>query len=144
MKRTEQAPLTPTEMLILGFGHARSFVGCGAFSLRQLAIVSAEEEYPVDISNLYTPAGGLANRGYLQKEMAATHDHDHDFPFGGRGYRFQEPGLKPLLDTTLHGVRHLGKTLPEMLRLFVSVEAIAEQAGFFDLLEAQLLELPSA
>ncbi|HUP26543.1 MAG TPA: hypothetical protein VM124_02785 [Candidatus Limnocylindrales bacterium] len=144
MKSPDNTLLVPTELLIMGFSYARSFVGCGAFSLRQLAIVSANEGYPIDISNLYTPAGELAVRGFLQDEVAASHDHGHDFPFRGRGYSFLEPGFDPLIATVMRGVRKSEKTLPDLLRLSVSVKAIDKQGQFFKRLRAQLLDQPSS
>lgn len=143
MRTARRGPVTNTQLLILGYGHSRYYSDQPAFSLPELAIASAENNYIINVCNLYRPAGQLAVAGYLS---ASRRYGPKKVDFSGTPalrYVFNKEGEQPLIDGVMYGVRQRGKNLHEMLRLSESVEALVERADFFGRLENELLNQTS-
>jgi hypothetical protein len=140
MPQRKKGLFTKTQAIILGYGHARLYTPEKSFTLRQLANAACESGYKVDISNLYVPAGSLAVSEYLS-ESERTKERAHTPGAPTKQYTFSESALEPLIEYVMDGVRSSRKsTLPDILKIPLSVDAIVVYAGFFGHLQKKLME----
>lgn len=140
MKTARKMPLTRKQLFIMGYSYARNFTAEPQFSIRNIGDAALESGFRTDLSNLYPPAGQLAIAGYLKREESIVPDNDIFAGTTSVKYSYQEGGFEPMIMAIMYGVRRLGNTLPEMLRLQCSVEAVVEHAAIFNRLQHDLLQ----
>lgn len=132
----ERSPkyLSSREVTILGYAHARSVAKQPTFMFKEfcLAMTAADKEFTSSV--FVPPIGKLATGKCLQRQRLPARDivGPHRGVNDICSHQITDKGKSTLLTSLEFHVRRNGVTLPEILVLPDSVEAVVKHTTFMD------------